>query len=128
MTKYLLNSAVLTSFGLFYYSPISPEKAREWYGDGANVISTIGYEETALALSELLGRPVPVNRVTIKMEVGDEALVFRLVLPAGSPRIDPKDKGTIAQHVQAGHWELGLLRKTSYEAIFGVLGIVEPSY
>jgi hypothetical protein len=111
MTKYILNSAVLTSFGLFYYTAITSEEAREWYGDGAEVVSTIGYEETAQALSQLLGRPVPVNRVTIKMEVGDEALVFRLVLPPGSPRIDSKDKGTITQHVQAGHWELGLLRR-----------------
>jgi len=125
--KYLLNSAVITSFGLFYYSPITPEKAREWYGDGADVVSTIGYPETAEALSQLLGRPVQVNRVTISMQEGDEALVFRLVLPVGTPRIDPKDKGAIVQHVNAGHWELGLLRKTSYEAIFGVLGIVEPS-
>jgi len=120
MTKYLLNSAVLTSFGLFFYSAITPEEAREWYGDGANVISTIGYEETALALSELLGRPVPVNRVTIRMEPSDEALVFRLVLPAGSPRIDPKDKGTITSHVNAGHWELGLLRRLNTQEAYDV--------
>jgi len=109
--KYLLNSAVLTSPGLYFYQITTPEEARGWYGDGADVISTIGYPETAEALSQLLGRPVQVNRVTIKMQPGDEALVFRLVLPPGSPRIDPKDKGTITQHVQAGHWELGLLRR-----------------
>ena len=120
MTKYLLNSAVLTSFGFFFYSAITPEEAREWYGDGVDVVSTIGYEETAQALSQLLGRPVPVNRVTIKMESGDEALVFRLVLPPGSPRIDPKDKGAIAQHVQAGHWELGLLRRLNTQEAYDV--------
>jgi len=120
MTKYLLNSAVLTSFGFFFYSAITPEEAREWYGDGVDVVSTIGYEETAQALSQLLGRPVPVNRVTIKMESGDEALVFRLVLPPGSPRIDPKDKGTITQHVQAGHWELGLLRRLNTQEAYDV--------
>jgi hypothetical protein len=120
MTKYLLNSAVLTSFGLFYYSPITPEEAREWYRDGAGVISTIGYPETAEALSQLLGRPVAVNRVTISMQEGDEALVFRLVLPAGSPRIDPKDKGQIIAHVNAGHWELGLLRRLKSEEAYDV--------
>ena len=90
---------------------ITPDQARAWYGNGAGVVSTIGYEETASALSLLLGSPVALNRVTIKMNVGDEALVFRLVLPPGSPRIDPKDKGQIMQHVNAGHWELGLLKK-----------------
>jgi hypothetical protein len=120
MTKYILNSAVLTSFGLFFYTAITPEEAREWYADGVDVVSTIGYEETAQALSQLLGRPVPVNRVTIKMESGDEALVFRLVLPPGSPRIAPQDKGAIASHVQAGHWELGLLRKLQYDEAYDI--------
>ncbi len=107
--KYSLNSAVITTPGVYEYRLITPRQAREWYS--ADVISTIGYEETASALSLLLGHPVAVNRITIKMNVGDEALVFRLVLPPGSPRIDPKDKGQIMQHVNAGHWELGLLRK-----------------
>ena len=111
MTKYLLNSAVITTPGIYEYYIITSEQARKWYGDGAGVVSTIGYEETANALSLLLGSPVATNRVTIKMNVGDEALVFRLVLPPGTPRIDPKDKGQNMQHVNAGHWELGLLRK-----------------
>jgi hypothetical protein len=118
MAKYILNSAVLTSFGLFFYTAITPEEAREWYGDGAEVFSTIGYEETAEALSQVLGRPVQVNRVTIKMQPGDEALVFRLVLPPGTQRIAPQDKGAIAQHVQAGHWELGLLRRLKTEEAY----------
>jgi len=112
VTKYLLNSAVITAPGVYEYRLITPRQAREWYGNGAGVVSTIGYEETASALSYLLGSPVAVNRVTIKMYRGDEALVFRLVLPPGSPRIDPKDKGQIMQHVNAGNWELGLLKKT----------------
>jgi hypothetical protein len=110
MTRYILNSAVITAPGLYSYRLLSVEEAREWYGS-VKVVSTIGYEETAFALSQLLGRPVEVNRVTIKMELGDEALVFRLTLPPGTPRIDPKDKGQITSHVQAGHWELGLLRR-----------------
>ena len=118
--KYLLNSAVLTSPGLYHYEILTPEEAREWYGDGVDVVSTIGYEETAQALSQLLGRPVPVNRITIKMQEGDEALVFRLVLPPGSPRIDPKDKGTITSHVNAGHWELGLLRRLQYDEAYDI--------
>jgi hypothetical protein len=120
MAKYILNSAVLTSFGLFFYTAITPEEAREWYGDGAEVVSTVGYAETAEALSQLLGRPVSVNRTTITMQEGDEALVFRLVLPAGSPRIDPKDKGTITSHVNAGHWELGLLRRLRYDEAYDI--------
>jgi len=109
--RYILNSAVITAPGLYYYRLLTPEEAREWYGSGAGVISTIGYPETAEALSQLLGHFVLVNRVSIQMQPGDSALIFRLVLPPGSPRIDPKDKGQIISHIQAGHWELGLLRR-----------------
>ena len=111
MRRYLLNSAVLTDFGTYEYQPVSPEEARRWWASGPEPTSTIGYEETAAALSQLLNVQVAVNRITIKMEPGDEALVFRLVLPPGSPRIDPKDKGQIMKHVKEGHWELGLLRR-----------------
>ena len=50
-----------------------------------------------------------VNRKTITMEAGDEALVFRLAFPPGTPRIDPGGKGKLSQAILAGHYELGLL-------------------
>jgi len=109
--RYILNSAVITAPGAYVYKLISVEEAKNWYFSGTTPESTIGYEETAEALSQLLGVPIPVNRKTIVMQAGDEALVFRLVLPPNSPRIDPKDKGQIAKHLSAGHWELGLLRR-----------------
>ena len=105
--KYLLNSAVLTSPGEYRYRLITPEEARQW--DGGQAISTIGYEQTADALSQLLGRPVKVDRRTITQQPGDEALVFRLVFPPGSPRIDPSDKGRLSAALMAGQYELGLL-------------------
>ncbi|GIV51404.1 MAG: hypothetical protein KatS3mg038_3205 [Candidatus Kapaibacterium sp.] len=110
MKRYLLNSAVITAPGTYVYDYLSPEQAREWYGYGP-VISTIGYAETAAALSDLLGADIPVNKVNIVMYPGDEALVFRLVLPPGTPRLNPQDKGRISQIVHAGHWELGLLKR-----------------
>jgi len=109
--RYILNSAVITSPGRYSYLLISPQQAKEWWMSGEPPESAIGYEETAEALSQLLGRPIEVRRIAITMRAGDEALVFRLVLPPGTPRIDPKDKGQIAKYVNAGYWELGLLRK-----------------
>jgi hypothetical protein len=120
MKRYILNSAVITSPGIYRYALIDSESARKWLAKGP-FESTIGYEETAEALSQLLGTPIAVNRKTIVMRDGDEALVFRLVLPPGSPRIDPRDKGQIAQHVEAGHWELGLLVKSSFADAFELL-------
>jgi hypothetical protein len=74
-------------------------------------LSTIGYPETAAAVGMLLGVTIPVDRRTIAMLPGDEALVFRLALPPGSRRIDPADKGRIGQEILAGHYELGLLTR-----------------
>lgn len=136
--QYLLNSAVLTAFGTYAYDPLSTEQARTWLttcvcdhssgqldgetcrtcqGTGYPWQSTIGYEETARALEVLCDLPpgsIPVQRLTIQMQPGDSALVFRLVLPPGSPRIDPQNKGQILGHIEEGHWELGLLWRRTH--------------
>lgn len=109
--KYILNSAVITAPGEYSYRLITPEQAREWAREAFT--STVGYEETAAALSVLLGCDVAVNRVMIQMQPGDEALVFRLALPPGTPRINPQDKGRILQALESQHFEIGLLRRIS---------------
>ena len=105
--RYALNSAVITGPGDYAYRLIDAAEARRWAAEPFT--STVGYEQTAEALSQLLGMPVPVDRRTVQMAAGDEALVFRLTFPAGTPRIDPRDKGRLAQAVLDGHYELGLL-------------------
>ena len=108
--RYILNSAVITASGTYEYQVIDPTLARSWAEQGS-FISTIGYPETAAFATELLGVPVPANRIMVSMDPGDEALVVRLVLPAGSPRIDPSDKGRLGRLALEGHFELGLLRR-----------------
>lgn len=102
---------MITFPGRYDYRLISPEEARAWAAQG--YVSTIGYQETADALAQLLGMPVSVDRRTIQMAAGDEALVFRLALPPGTPRIAPGDKGALGKAVLAGHFELGLLSRLS---------------
>lgn len=110
--RYLLNSAVITAPGSYLYELLSPSQAGEWLAQGPYV-STCGYPETAAALEGLCGLPagsVPVNRATIQMAPGEEALVFRLVFPAGY-RPDPAQKGKLgAEFVEHNH-ECGLLRR-----------------
>ena len=59
------------------------EKAKELLKGG--FVSAIGHESTAAYLSELLGLPVPVNRVAVQLGRGDVAVVFQLLsrLPEG---------------------------------------------
>ncbi|EDN67529.1 conserved hypothetical protein [Beggiatoa sp. PS] len=43
-----------------------------------NFVSAIGHQGTAQLLSNLLNINIPVNRISIEMQPGDKALVFRL--------------------------------------------------
>ena len=48
-------------------------------------ISAIGHQGTAELLSELLGMNIPVNRIAIRLDHGDRAIVIQLLerLPEG---------------------------------------------
>lgn len=107
---YLLNSAVITAPGTYRYRLVTAEEAREWY-HRHKPESTIGYQQTADALAGIVGKPVPVNRTTIQMQPGDAALVFRIVLPPGSPRIQAGDKGAIERVLLEQHYEIGILER-----------------
>lgn len=74
--KYLLNSPVLTDYGIFMFKKIGLEEAKEFTRD--TFVSAIGHEGTARLLSALLGTDIPVNRIAIRMERGSQALVCRL--------------------------------------------------
>ncbi len=112
MARYILNSAVITAPGVYEYRLITPEEAREWLRQG-DWVSTVGYAETAEALATLAGMEIPVNRVIIKMEPGDEALVFRVVLPPGTPRITPEMKGMLTREFIEQNSEIGILKRLS---------------
>jgi len=80
----VLNSAVITAFGTYRYSPLSPEEARRLLAGG--FMSAVGHPEAARAASEILGVEIPVNRIEVKMEPQERAIVVRLKSrpPAGS--------------------------------------------
>lgn len=74
---YLLNSPIMTSHGVFSYSPISESVARDICQD-KTIMSFIGHEATAGALSLILQKEVYVNRGEFYQESGDVAIVFSL--------------------------------------------------
>lgn len=83
---YLLNSPVLSSYGVFHFSgPLSLAEARNRLT--APYFSAIGHPVTASKLTRLLGVDVPMNRIRISMAQGDCALVLRMLdrdrLPEG---------------------------------------------
>lgn len=113
---YILNSAVITAPGTYKYYLVTINYGRVWLNEH-NWKSAIGYQETADALEEATGMngkyspiKIPVNRQIIKMEEGDEALVFRLVFPSGY-RPDPAQKGKLGYDFIHDNCEIGILRR-----------------
>jgi len=110
MQRYILNSAVITAPGQYDYRLIETGEAVEWLAAG-KYKSTIGYEETAMALEALTGFEIETYRVNIIMDPGDQALVFRLVLPRGSARPGADDKGYMGLDFIEDNCEIGILER-----------------
>ncbi|MGC8593885.1 MAG: STIV orfB116 family protein [Nitrososphaeria archaeon] len=76
MTVYLLNSAVLTDFGEYEYREIGVQEAREILRNG--FVSAIGHRGIAEFLTRILQLPVEYNRIEVKMQPGDIAVVYKI--------------------------------------------------
>jgi hypothetical protein len=80
---FVLNTPVLTDWGEYKFEKISVQEVKNLLqGD---FVSAIGHEGTAAIMTRLVGINIPTNRVAIKMNKGDKAVVFRLLsrLPEG---------------------------------------------
>ncbi len=101
---YLLNSPILTTYGVWTFDgPISNNTASAMI-NGKEVTSAIGHIATAELLSDLLYRFVPLNRINAALQPGDSALVFRLIqrLPEDFKLLSKKELSTM-------QYELGFL-------------------
>jgi len=73
---YVLDSAVLTSFGDYRYTKITEGIARDILKTN-DFISAVGDKLTAEIMSKILGVKIPYNHIEIKMNIGDVAVVFK---------------------------------------------------
>ena len=103
MTVYLLNSAVLTEFGEYSYESITVEEARKILSGG--FVSAIGHKGIAEFLSKLFEIDVPMNRIEIRMQPGDIAVVYKI-----AQRLPPQPELT-AENLEKVPYLLGLLKR-----------------
>lgn len=73
--KYILDSAAITSFGEYSYSPISLEDMKDWLAAG-DWESNIADPDACKFLGGLIGVDIPASSKEIEMRPGDEALVL----------------------------------------------------
>ncbi len=105
----LINASILTAYGLYRYEPLTVEGARrliaQSQSNGVRLRSAVGHTATASLLTRLLGVEIPVNRIAIAQQVGEQAIVFRLNSrpPEGAILSEPE--------LEAIGYELGLLTR-----------------
>lgn len=83
MKRYILNGSVLPDPGIYTYTEINEEKAKEVCRSG--VISAVGHRSTAKLISEKLDTKIVPARRRINLKKNDEVLVFQLLqrIPEG---------------------------------------------
>lgn len=100
----LLNTSILTAYGIFEFQPLTLEKARSLVLVN-EVVSAIGHQATAEILSDLLGISVNANRIEYIQSVGETALIFKL-----KNRI-PEGKVLNRTEIEEIGYEFGILRR-----------------
>ena len=85
----LMNSAVITKSGTYVAIEITPDEARDIVRKsqelGREIISYVGYEQTAEYMSKTLGIDVPLNRGQVDLQKGDIMLVCKLKYRVANP-------------------------------------------
>lgn len=111
MTVFLMNSAVIPSgeFGVYSYLPATwAHLTKVLRSVEQQVVSRIGYEQTAALIERQVGVRVKISRETSSLAVGDVAYVVRMPYRVA----DPSKKGAPVA-LADNEWELGVLTRLS---------------
>lgn len=104
-----LNAPILTAYGEFRFVPLSLSEAqklvREFAESDKPIESAVGHAATAEVLSELLDYRVETNRIEVRQQKDDAALVFKLKTRISEGKILNR------QEIEEIGYEFGLLTR-----------------
>lgn len=99
--RYLLNSPVLAEFGEYKYREPREGEVAEF----ATATSAVGHPGTAEVMSAVLGFQVEAQRLYVRLEPGDSALVFQV-----TERL-PEGKVLSAKELREVKYRLGVMER-----------------
>lgn len=102
----LLNTSILTAFGKFEYKSATLAEIKSLLAD-TEFQSAIGHDAVAEILTNLINKPVVVNRIAYEQNIGDIAIVFKLKGRA------PEGKIFNREEVEKIGYDFGILTKIS---------------
>ena len=100
----ILNSSIITDWGVFLYKPISEEEIQNLITE-EGFESFIGHQATAEIISKLLDINCQANRVSYQQKIGNKAVIFKL---KGRP---PEGKILSRQEIEEIGYNWGLLTR-----------------
>lgn len=91
MRKILMNSAMMPTDGYYFVKQLHKEEfVKLWKSFEGGFVSSIGYEDNAIYLTDLLGECIPMNRQETSLEEGDILFILKLKYRLRNPRIKGK--------------------------------------
>jgi hypothetical protein len=99
----ILNTSILTTYGVYKYERISVEECKKLISSGFN--SAVGHKATCEVLSSLLGVPVDYKRIEYFQDIKETVIVFKL-----KSRIDEGKVLTLKEINEIGY-EFGKLTR-----------------
>ena len=101
---FVLNTPILTEYGSYNFRKADLPEVKAML-DEREFTSAIGHEGTAALMTQLTGIQIPAKRIAIKMQSGDVAIIFRVLMRL------PEGKILTQEELEKVPFEFGILER-----------------
>lgn len=100
---FVMDTAIMTAFGTYKYWEVTPAEAKEYLSK--EFVSAVGHYSTADFLTGLFGVEIQYNRIQIRMQKGDKAIVIKFL-----QRL-PYNKKLTREEIASVQYQLGIMER-----------------